>query len=142
MEQDNKITKVGIGVMIFKDGQILIGKRQKSHGAGEYAFPGGHLEYMEGFAECAEREVIEETKMKIKNIRFECVGNSVEFTPKHYVHLGLLADWESGEPVVSEPDKCDGWAWYDFDNLPSPLFSLCTMMIESYKSGKNYYDKK
>ena len=41
--------KVGVGVMVFKDGKILLAKRKGSHGAGEYAFPGGHLEFGESF---------------------------------------------------------------------------------------------
>ncbi len=41
--------KVGIGVMVVKDGHVLIGKRVSSHGEGEYCFPGGHMEYMESF---------------------------------------------------------------------------------------------
>jgi 8-oxo-dGTP diphosphatase len=39
-------TKIGIGVMVFKDGKVLMARRKGSHGQGEYAFPGGHLEYM------------------------------------------------------------------------------------------------
>ncbi len=56
MKQENK-PKVGVGVMILKDGKVLLGKRKGSHGQGEYAFPGGHLEHMESFADCAKREV-------------------------------------------------------------------------------------
>ena len=35
--------KVGVGVMVFKDGKILLGKRKGAHGEGEQAFPGGLL---------------------------------------------------------------------------------------------------
>lgn len=41
----NKSPKVGIGVIVRKDNQILLGKRKNSHGDGCWAFPGGHLEY-------------------------------------------------------------------------------------------------
>ncbi len=49
--------RVGIGVMVMKDGKVLLGKRKGSHGAGEYAWPGGHMEYMESFEDVAKREV-------------------------------------------------------------------------------------
>jgi 8-oxo-dGTP diphosphatase len=62
--------RVGIGVIVMKAGKVLLGKRMGSHGAGEYAWPGGHLEYMESFAECAAREVMEETGMQIGPLRF------------------------------------------------------------------------
>lgn len=65
----NDKINVGVGVMIFdKDGMILLGKRKGSHGAGEYSFPGGHLEYGESFEECAKREVMEECGIEIKNL--------------------------------------------------------------------------
>jgi 8-oxo-dGTP diphosphatase len=69
MQQEQR-PKVGVGVMIFKDGKVLLGKRKSSHGDGEYAWPGGHMEYMESFEECAKRETMEETGMQIRNVRF------------------------------------------------------------------------
>ena len=135
-------TKVGIGVMIFKDGKILLGKRKGSHGSGEYAFTGGHLEYMESFEDCAKRETLEEAGIKIKNVRFGCVANVTSYSPKHYVLVGLVADWESGEPRVLEPEKRESWDWYDLDNLPSPLFDFCLFELEAYKTGNRYFDGK
>ena len=101
--------KVGIGVMIIKDGKVLLGKRKGSHGAGEFAWPGGHMEYMESFADCAKREVQEETGMEIENIRFLRLMNLKDYAPKHYVDIGLLAEWKSGEPKIMEPDEIVEW---------------------------------
>ena len=133
---------VGIGIMIFKDGKALLGKRKGSHGAGDYAFPGGHLEHLESFEDCARREVREEAGIEIKNIKFQFVANLTGHAPKHSMHLGLIADWASGEPKVLEPEKCEGWAWYDLDALPQPLFDACVLAFDSYKTGKIYYDIK
>jgi 8-oxo-dGTP diphosphatase len=141
-KKEEERTKVGVGVMIFKDGKVLLGKRKGSHGAGEYSFPGGHLEYLEGFEECARRETLEESGIEIKNVKFLWLKNTAFYTPKHYVHIGLIADWESGEPKNLEPEKCEGWDWYDLNNLPKPLFRLSETTFEAYKLGKNYYDKE
>lgn len=132
---------VSVGVMIFKDGMVLLGKRKGSHGAGEYAFPGGHLDYMESFEDCAKRETFEETGMQIQNIRLVYVANIVVYDPKHYVNIMLVADWVSGDPMVCEPEKCEGWQWYDLENLPNPIFRASGLGIDSYKTGKNYYDQ-
>lgn len=140
MDQEIQRPKVGVGVMIIRDGRILLAKRKGSHGEGEFAFPGGHLEYMESFCECAKRETMEECGIEIKNIQFRFLANVVKYSPKHYVHVGLLADWKSGEPKVLEPDKSEFWQWYDLDNLPKPIFEMCKLSIENYKSGKNYFD--
>jgi len=132
--------RVGVGVMILKDGKVLLGMRKGSHGAGELAFPGGHLEYMESFEECARRETLEECGIEIENIRFQFCSNLRQYKPKHYAHIGLIADWKSGEPKVLEPEKCEGWSWYDIDEVPEGSFGTTWLGIDSYKTGKNYYD--
>lgn len=134
-------TRIGIGVMILKDDQVLLGKRKGSHGTGEYSFPGGHLQYMEGFEECAHREVSEECGIEIENVRFQFLGNIVDYPPKHYIQIGFIADWKQGEPQVLEPDKCEAWAWYDFDKLPQPIFRPCLLALESYGTKQSYFDK-
>lgn len=127
--------------MIFKEGKVLIAKRKSLHGEGEYSFPGGHLEYMESFEDCARRETMEETGIQIKNLKFLHLGNIFHYAPKHYINICLTADWESGEPEVKEPDKSESWGWYDLEHLPSPLFLQSALAIQSYKTGQNYYNK-
>ncbi len=132
--------RVGIGVMIMKDGKALLGQRKGSHGAGEYAFPGGHLEHLESFEDCARREVREECGLEITNIRFQFVANVMTYAPRHYVHLGLIAEWQSGEPEALEPESCESWAWYALDDLPHPLFAMVRLAADSYRSGCPYYN--
>lgn len=131
---------VGVGVMIFKDGKVLLGKRKGSHAAGRYASPGGHMEHMESFEECAKRETMEECGIEIQNIRFQYLFNLKNYAPKHYVHVGLLADWKSGKPQVLEPEKCESWDWYSVDNLPEPSMETTDLAMESLKTGKTFFD--
>ena len=133
--------RVGVGVMVIQGGKVLLGKRKGSHGESQYAWPGGHMEYMESFENVAKREVKEETGMEIDNVRFLRLYNLKEYAPKHYVDVGLLADWKSGEPKVMELNRCEGWDWYDLDNLPSPLFATIPSYIEAYKTGRNFWDQ-
>jgi 8-oxo-dGTP diphosphatase len=42
-----KRPKVGVGVIIKKDGKVLMGKRKNAHGDGTWSFTGGHLEFGE-----------------------------------------------------------------------------------------------
>lgn len=83
-----------VGVMILKEGSVLLGKRKNAHGEGEYSFPGGHLEHLESFERCARREVLEEYGLSIKNIQFQFIANITYYAPKHYVQIGLIAEWK------------------------------------------------
>lgn len=135
--------RVGTGVLIFKDGKILLGKRiGTKHGSGEYSSPGGHLDYMESIDDCAKREVLEECGVTIKNLKFLHVANQLDYLPHHFVNISFTADWESGEPQVLEPEKCENWGWYDIDNLPEPVYSMTKLAIQSYKNKEFYHDSK
>lgn len=131
---------VGIGVMILKRGKALLAKRKNAHGGGEFAFPGGHLEFGETFEHCARRETREETGLEIKNVRFLFLANVKKYPDKHYVHVGLLADWRLGEPQTLEPEKSEVWGWYDLSSLPKPLFEMAKLSFEGYQRGQFYFD--
>jgi 8-oxo-dGTP diphosphatase len=123
MSNQEKHPRIGIGVFVFKNNKFLMGKRMGSHGEGSWSIPGGHLEFGESFADTAAREVLEETGLHIKNIRFGAVTNDYfEKEGKHYVTIWMLSDYESGEATILEPDKYVDQNWFDFDTLPTPLF--------------------
>ena len=131
---------VGIAVLVMKNRKLLLGRRKGSHGAGEYAAPGGHLEHLEGFAACAAREVREETGLEIGPVRFLRVLNTTRYAPRHYVDVAFAADWIAGEPLVREPDKVEAWAWYDLAELPSPLFATLPTAIAALAGGRRWWD--
>lgn len=115
--------KVGVAVLLIRDRAVLLGKRKNSHGHGQWAPPGGHLEYGESFATCAQREVLEETGVRIYQVEFVAVTNDVFWEEqKHYITIFMRADVQEGNPLVLEPDKCEKWDWFLWDALPEPLF--------------------
>ncbi len=141
-EKDVPWPQVGIGVMIFKGLKVLLSKRKGSHGEGEYAFPGGHLEFRESFEDCAIRETREEAGIEITDVKFLFAANIMRYSGKHYVHIGFIAQWKSGEPKVLEPDKSESWDWYPLDKPPQPLFEPCELSYKSYKAGGKFFDSK
>ena len=142
MKKEEKQIKAGVGVMIMRSGKVLLGKRKGAHGAGEYAFPGGHLEFGESIIDCAKRETSEETGIKIKNVRFLFFANLTQYPGKHYAHTGLIADWQSGVPRALELESCESWDWYPLDKLPKPLFGTAPMSFKAYKTKKIFFDSK
>jgi 8-oxo-dGTP diphosphatase len=115
--------RVGVGVVIRHNGQVLLGKRRGSHGEGTWALPGGHLEYKEALDACVRREVLEETNLTVKGIHFGTLTNDI-FSDEdaHYVTIFMVCDYASGELQTMEPHKCEEWRWFDWDALPRPIF--------------------
>jgi 8-oxo-dGTP diphosphatase len=129
---------VGMGVLVMRQGRALLGRRRGSHGEGYYAAPGGHIEFGESFEQAACREVREETGLEISDLRLLSVGNYF-FTRKdgerHYIDIDFVCEAPAGDPQLMEPEKCDGWGWYELDDLPQPLFIVTQRMIESLLTG-------
>jgi len=123
MKKDSRYPRVGVGVIVIKGNKVLLGKRKGSHGAYTWNFPGGHLDFNESVFDCAEREVMEETGIKIKNLKQGLYTNDIfKKENKHYITVFIIAEYKSGEPKVLEPEKCEQWNWFYWHNLPKPLF--------------------
>ena len=132
--------KIGIGVIVTRNGKILIGERISNHGSGTFMIPGGHLEYGESFEEASRREVEEEAGLK--NIELKgvvSIGNDIAYDT-HYISIGLLAESTDGEPWDSEPNKSRNWHWADPHDLPEPFFYHSKKAIQNWLSGTIYSD--
>ena len=137
MENSNR-PRVGIGVIVIRDGKILLGERTSSHGAGTFQIPGGHLEFGETFEEAALREVVEETGLTTLVAKgVVSVGNDIAYD-KHYVSIGILAESLDGDPYDAEPEHSKNWRWYDLNSMPSPIFPHSRRVIDNWLSSDFY----
>lgn len=127
--------RVGVGVIVTREGQILLLKRKNSHGSGCWSTPGGHLDFGESAEECAIRETREETAVDVGAPRFRALTNDVfEAEGKHYVTIWMEVDYLSGEAVVSAVDEASEVGWFAWDSLPEPLF----LPLQNLLAGKFY----
>lgn len=70
--------------------------------------------------------------MLIANVALAAVTNDIFHNEnKHYVTLWMRSDWATGEPEIAEPDKFIDQDWFDFDNLPQPLFLPWGNLLQS-----------
>lgn len=130
-------TRVGVGVIVQRDGRVLLGQRLGAHGAGTWALPGGHLEFGESVEACADRELFEETGLRLSSIRqAPFTVNVFPDDSRHYVTLFVEALGVEGEPENREPLKCGGWVWCDWHAPPAPLFlPLASLLALEYVPG-------
>jgi len=118
--------RVGTGLIVVKNGEVLVGRRKGSHAAGLVSFPGGHLDWNETWEQCVLRELEEECgsdiKVKIRYFgelrkEFFVTNDIMPQYGKHYITIFMVADWIAGEPQNLEPHKCDGWEWISYEKL-------------------------
>ncbi len=129
--------RVGIGIIVIKEGRFLIGKRKNAHGEGLWAFPGGHLEYLETPEACAKRELMEETGLIAKAIRRSHWTNDF-IDEKHYITLFMHVTDFSGALVNKEFHKCEQWEWRKISELPSPLFHSIESLFKRHPIEQEY----
>ena len=126
--------RVGVGVLIVKEGKVLIGKRKGSHGAGQYALPGGKLEWRETWEQCARREILEETGIELTgDVTYAYTCEAVIDDDNHWITVFMRADVPADTTAVNtEPDKCEGWEWMEWgdDKVPTPRFLPLDMILK------------
>lgn len=135
--------RVGVGVLIVKGEHVLLGRRQGAHGAGQYAGPGGHMEFGETFERTALREIAEECgpDFKVTTPRVLAVSNLRDYLDegRHYLDVGMVAYWISGEPRNMEPDKLSGWEWHPLDRLPDGRFGCVDNYVIALQTSQPFF---
>lgn len=141
----NKKVGAGSGLMLLKNGKVLLGRRNEDpekadselNGAGTWTMPGGKFEFGESFEDGAKREFLEEAGMILDRVKIICVDNS-KIERAHFVTLGMFSEYFVGELRVMEPDEIVEWVWFDLDELPSPLYFPSRRILENYMKGWFY----
>jgi mutator protein MutT len=119
MKPGKDYTGIGIGAIIKnEEGKFFLAKRRKDvrNEPGKWEFPGGGLEFGEGFEESIIREVKEEHDITIDPFKRIAIHNS-SFENEHWVSLSYLARIVDGEPKIMEPNKCEEVGWFSVDEI-------------------------
>lgn len=121
-----------VGVIVIKDGKVLLVKRSQAPSKGLWAIPGGCVELGETLKEAAERELKEETGVIIRAKKPVYTFDVIERDDQgrirfHYVIVDLLADYVSGEPHPRS-DVCEA-RWVTPQELEELPMSLTTRKV-------------
>lgn len=120
-------------VLIKKDDRILLVHAKNFRGTYK-GLVAGFLEAGETLEECVHREVMEETGITIKNLRY---FGSQPWPYPSGVMIGFIADYEGGSIKLQDEELSTG-EFYSKDNMPEipKKLSIARKMIDAWLEGK------
>lgn len=119
----NEPQQIGTATILLNEkGKVLLGKRKNGFKEGYYGLPGGRIDRGEKLKEGAKRELKEETNLIANHIEYLSVVKEWQKDEEQdFIHFIFLCDNWSGDLSLLELDKCEGWEWFDLDNLPDKI---------------------
>ena len=123
---------VGVGVIVFRDQEVLLVKREKEPNKGKWSIPGGRQIIGETAEEAAKRELQEETGVIVDRLLLvdivDAIFPDVEGKIKyHYTLVDYMGYWKSGETRAG--DDAREVKWVNFNELSSYSILEKTMNI-------------
>lgn len=106
---------IGVNVAVFRDGRILLTKRDDFH---VWCMPGGHIDRGETFPQAARREVREETGLEVALNRLVGIYSRPRWGEYHIV---VFAAEVIGGVERRQPEEVVGIELFGSDELPDAL---------------------
>ena len=137
---------VGIGVVLFRPGAVLLVRRAKPPASGSWSLPGGAQKVGETAEAAARRELLEETGLEAGPLYLAAhvdsihrdAGGRVQY---HYTILDFAGAWTGGDPRpggdVSEAlfAPLDGLAAYDLWSEAHRVIAIGRRLVEPAMSA-------
>lgn len=118
-------------IILVRRGEEFLLVRKREWAPGRYGLVAGFLDMGESLEECAVREVLEETAIRVTNVRY--VGSQCWPFPSQLM-AGFVADYAGGELRVDETEL-EAADWFCRESLPPglpPRRSIARWIIDRY----------
>jgi ADP-ribose pyrophosphatase YjhB (NUDIX family) len=105
--------EVAVGAVVRRGDEILLVRRGRGTAVGQWAIPGGRVEFGEGLKAAVAREVREETGLDVRVGRFLGWAERMGDDPAlyHYVILDFAAEVLDPDAAARAGDDADDVAW-------------------------------
>lgn len=132
----DKTPVICVGILVFKDDQILLVKRRNPPNQGAWTIPGGKQKFGETLIEAARREIFEETGIvfnaPIMVDALDLMGGHEEDQPLyHYTVVEIAGLYESG--TLRAASDAEQVCWANINHLND--FALDTTSLEVIKKA-------
>lgn len=127
---------VTVHLLFLRDGKLLMARRRNTgYRDGEYSVPAGHLDGGETVRAAGVREALEEVGLQLHEADLAFVGVMHRLEDDERVDYFMRVSAWTGEPVNTEPDKCDDLRWVSLDALPLNTVPYVRRAISNHLRG-------
>jgi mutator protein MutT len=129
----------GVGVVVFRNEEVLLVKRKKVPYKGQWSIPGGKQRLGETVTQASRRELMEETGVEVNELTLIDVIDIIVPDEEgkilyHYIVADYRAHWLSGE--CSPGDDAQDVQWFNLNKLGSISLLDKTRKIILKAAGK------
>ena len=129
----------GVGVVVFRNEEVLLVKRKKAPYKGQWSIPGGKQRLGETVTQAVRRELMEETGVEVNELTLIDVIDIMVPDEEgeilyHYIVADYRAHWLSGE--CSPGDDALDVQWFNLNKLGSISLLDKTRKIILKAAGK------
>ncbi len=116
--------RAAVGAVVIHEGRVLLVRRRDPPNQGQWAIPGGSVRLGESLQTAAEREIREETGIRIRAGKPVYIFDVIDRDPEgrvryHYVITDLESEYVEGEPAPQDDALEARWlSPADLDLLP------------------------
>lgn len=133
------LPRVAVGAVVLNEGKVLLVLRGKPPGEGMWAIPGGSVNLGETLQMAVEREVLEETGLRVEAGKVIYTFDAIVRDPNgrvqyHYVILDLEAKLLSPElsPVPADDVRDARWfTWEDMNQPGLPISDTTRSLLQT-----------
>jgi len=121
-------------IVLIKRGEEFLLARKPEWAPGRYSLVAGFVDFGESLEECVVREVLEETGLKVTDIRY--VGSQNWPFPSQLM-AGFVAEYASGA-IELDGDELEDARWFSRERMPPalpPARSIARWIIDRFALG-------
>jgi ADP-ribose pyrophosphatase YjhB (NUDIX family) len=123
--------------LVIKDNKVLLVQRAREPHKGKWMMPAGFIDYGEHPAECALREVKEETGYNATSAQLlDVMQVTDDNRPGTMGHFGFMhkVEIDDSDPIeISDKEENSAVEWHNLDNLPEIAWENHRLILDKAK---------